>query len=522
MSVIKKDVISGFSVFLIALPLCLGIAMASNVPPVSGVIAAIVGGLISSWFGGAKLSIKGPAAGLIVISLSAVNELGAGDLSLGYKRALAVGVIAALLQIGLALSKRASMAEIMPPSVIHGMLAAIGVIIVSKQLYVMMGVSPTASKPLLLLFGLPNAFSHENPIIFFVGLLSLSIVLIWPLIKKMAFIPSAAVVIAVVIPCSILFNVDTAHDYSFLNHSYNVSSKYLLHLPNNFKEIISFPDFSFIFTLASMKYIIMFALVGSIESLLTVCAVDSMAPHAAPSDLNKDLLAVGIGNLISACIGGLPIISEIVRSKANIDYGAESNKSNFIHGLFLLVALLFLPSVMNLVMLSALAALLVYVGLTLASPKEFYHVYKLGWDQFAIFFITFIVTLGHDLLLGVFAGIAFKVIIHILTYRSFKTLFTPTINVKKNKTGITVLVRGTLTFVNYLILKNKLVALSEEGNHEIKIDLCGISFIDHTVLVKLKNIKSELPNIHFKIRKSPHLLRIYSDAPKSPRMRLGK
>ena len=506
---IKDDLVAGFSVFLIALPLCLGIAMASNFPPVAGVIAAIIGGLLGSWFGSAQLAIKGPAAGLIVISLAAVTDLGGGDLYLGYKRALAVGVIAALIQIIIALSKRASMAEIMPPSVIHGMLAAIGVIIVSKQLYVMMGVTPVESKPLLLLLGLPSALLKENPIVFFVGLISLSIVIFWPLLKRVSFIPSSIVVLCIVIPLSLVFHVSKEHDYAFLGHTYHLSQEYLLHLPKNFIHAICFPDFSIVFTWVSIKYIIMFALVGSIESLLTVCAIDSLAPKYAPSDLNNDLLALGIGNLVSSLIGGLPMISEIVRSKANIDYGAKSNKSNFFHGLFLLIAVILLPAVMNLIMLSALAALLVFVGFRLASPKEFVHAYKVGLDQLIIFLVTFFVTLFFDLLTGVAAGIVTKVIVHLFMFKSLRNFFKPIIRIRTKNNKAVIHVRGPLTFTNYLGLKNQIVELSNEGLEEIRINLGAIAFIDHTALTKLHTLKNEIPGVIVTVKQSQNLAIVY-------------
>lgn len=220
-----------------------------------------------------------------------------------------------------------------------------------------------------------------------------------------------------IIPLSIFLNLSVAHEYTFLGNSYSLGPSLLINLPHQFFDAIRFPDFSFIMSPLSLKFIIIFALVGSIESLLTVCAVDSMtrdsSPHSSGSDLNKDLLAVGVGNLLSALIGGLPMISEIVRSKANIDYGATSAKANFFHGLFMLIAVLLLPQVMNLIPLSALAALLVFVGFKLASPSTFIHAYKEGKAQFMIFCATLIVTLLSDLLIGVATGIFLSYILHL-------------------------------------------------------------------------------------------------------------
>ena len=458
----KNDLIAGFNVFLLALPLCLGIAVASNCPPVSGIIAAIVGGMAASWFGGTRLSIKGPAAGLIVIVLGAVSELGGGDPLLGYKRALAVGVIAAILQIGIAWARKATIAEMIPPSVIHGMLAAIGIIIVSKQAYILMGVPPSGSKPLTLLAHLPSALPHLNVLLFSLGLMAFVLTFVWPLFKKISHIPSSIVILSCVIPLSLYFKIGVPHVDTFMGYTYEVGPKDLINLPDHFLEGLSFPDFSNIWSGTSLKYILMFTLVGSIESLLTVCAVDCMAPQVAPSDLNKDLRAVGIGNLISALIGGLPMISEIVRSKANIDYGATSAGSNFFHGLFMLIAVVLLPEVLHLIPLSVLAAFLIYVGLKLASPQAFIHAYRVGIDQFILFVTTCVVTLVTDLLTGIGVGMALKLALHLIRRNKLKELFNPTITFKKFKNHIEIKIEGPLTFVSYLKVKKRIMDASKQ------------------------------------------------------------
>lgn len=336
---IKSDVISGFNVFLLALPLCLGIAIASQFPPISGIIAAIIGGVITSFFSGSQLSIKGPAAGLIAITLAAVEQLGGADPILGYERTLAVGVVAASIQILIALMRKAVLAEIIPPSVIHGMLAAIGIIIVSKQSYVMLGLQPGSASTLNLILHFPAAFFQMNPLLFLLGLLSLILLIFWPRIKKFCIIPSTLMILLILIPTALFLNMDKVHDYSFGDRAYNLGPEFLIHIPNNLIEAIRLPNFSAILSPASIKFIILFTLVGSIESLLTVFALDGIKKNSKPSNVNKDLLAVGIGNILSACIGGLPMISEVVRSKANIEFGAKTVKSNFFHGFFMFIAL---------------------------------------------------------------------------------------------------------------------------------------------------------------------------------------
>jgi MFS superfamily sulfate permease-like transporter len=490
---LKKDVVAGFSVFLLALPLCLGIAIASNFPPMAGVLTAIVGGMLASFLGGAQLSIKGPAAGLIVIVLGAVHELGEGDLLLGYKLSLAVGVVAALFQILIAVMKKAIIAEIMPPSVVQGMLAAIGIIVISKQSYVMAGITPMESESLGLLLSLPFEIAHLNPVIFGLGILSFAIIVIWPFLKKLAFIPASIVVLCAVIPLSLYFNLSTEHQYSLIGNSYSVGPRFLINLPMNFFDAIQFPDFSRIYSPTSLKYVLMFTLVGSIESLLTVCAVDSMTKR----------------NLVASLIGGLPMISEIVRSKANIDYGATSAKANFFHGVFMLIAVIFLPSLMNLIPLSALAALLVFVGIKLASPKEFIYAYEVGKDQFVIFLTTCVVTLAVDLLAGVAVGVLLKLVIHTMRGNNLKKLFNPTITVKKNNDRTYIQVEGPLTFVSYLKLKKMIINAALQTSHII-INLNAVTYLDHTVLKKLKTLSNEVENTTITIEENQKLVSFYN------------
>ncbi|MFA6037146.1 MAG: SulP family inorganic anion transporter [Legionellales bacterium] len=488
---LKNDVFAGFSVFLLALPLCLGIALASGFPAVSGILSAIVGGLIASFFGGAQLSIKGPAAGLIVIALGAITQL-------GYEATLAVGVVAACIQILIGVTRKAIIAEVMPPAVIHGMLAAIGIIIVSQQAYVMMGLTPEHAKPLELLWNLPFAIGDANPIIFGLGVLALVIAIIWPLLKKVAFIPSTIVILLITIPLSLYFNLNIT------------DPELLINIPSNILGALAFPDFSMILSPISIKYIIMFALVGSIESLLTVCAIDSIARQTHHSDLNKDLRAVGMGNLASSLIGGLPMISEIVRSKANIDYGATSIRANFFHGLFMLIAVIIFPSVMNLIPLSALAALLIFVGLKLAAPTQFVHAYTVGKDQLAIFLVTLFVTLFTDLLIGVLTGVILKLVIHMARGNNLMQLFSPITTVQKSDDTIHIIIDGPLTFLGYMKLRNIIAKASKEASHII-VDLDAITYLDYTVFNKIQTLPNEFEGVQISIEGNQELSHFYRE-----------
>lgn len=509
MNKLQKDLIAGFSVFLLALPLCLGIALASHFPPSAGIMTAIIGGIVTSFLGGAKLTIKGPAAGLIVIVLASVMELGQGDLFLGYKRTLAVGVIAAILQIIIALRKKAVIAEMMPPSVIHGMLAAIGVIIIAKQSYVLIGARPSAHSILGLIADFPLELSQANPIIIGIGLLALGIILIWPKIKTLSFIPSSVIVIAVTIPLSLYFDIKDTHTYHVFFNDYILDHSMLVTLPTHISHAIHFPDFSYLLTFASAKYIIMFAIIGSIESLLTVCAIDSLTKPKPATDLNKDLLSLGLANFCSSLIGGLPMIAEIVRSKANIEYGATSGLANFFHGFFMLLAAIAFTQYINLIPLSALAALLIYVGCKLASPKSFIHAYRIGTDQLAVFITTFMMTLLQDLLTGVMAGIILKLFFHILRGNNLKQLFTTQISLEHGENSNQIYVSGPLTFVSYLKLK-RLINHAILNKKSITIDFTYSNFVDHTIMAKLEQLKLVSNDVLLEITGMGHLKPLYN------------
>lgn len=489
------DLTAGFLVFLIALPLCLGIAMASSFPPIAGVLTAIIGGIVATWIGSSPLTIKGPAAGLIVIALGAVTELGAGDLALGYRRALAVGVIAAIVQIIFAFMKTGRLGEIFPPSVVHGMLAAIGVIIVSKQAHVMLGVTPTAKSPLALLAEVPHSIMNLNPEIAIVGALSLIVLFGLPLLpfKWTKRVPGPMAVLLLAVPLGIYFDLAHVHTYTMAQHTFTVGPQYLVKLSGDLISALTFPDFSVVTSAASIKYIVMFALVGSIESLLSAKAVDLLDPWKRKSNMDKDLLSVGVGNLIASCLGGLPMISEIVRSKANIDNGAYTRRSNFFHGIFLLGFVALLPGLIQRIPMAALGAMLVYTGFRLASPKEFVHSWQVGKEQFILFTTTLVVTLATDLLIGVAVGVALKIVMQmVVNHLSPSDMFKSHLKVESQQGQATITVEGAAVFCNYLALHSSVNKLIDDGVKHLSIDLSKTRFIDHTTMERLHDLEHAL------------------------------
>ena len=476
-----QDFKSGFFVFLLALPLCLGISIASGFPPVAGIFTAVVGGIVASFLGSARLTIKGPAAGLIVIVIGAVTELGMGDPVMGYKRTLAVGVVAAVVQIIFGFSKAGIIGEIIPKSVVHGMLSAIGVIIIAKQCHNLLGIVPTGKSPMSLLAEWPTHLLQSNPEVLLIGAVTLLLLVFWPKIAKgtLKAVPAAILALIISMALGAFFDFDHAHDYQFLNYNYHVDSSFLINLPSSFFSAFVFPDFSAITSFVSIKYIVMLSLVGSIESLLTVSAVDSLDPEKKNSDLNKDLIATGFGNLIASFIGGLPMISEIVRSRANIDNGAKTVQSNFFHGCLLLLSVALFPNVLHMIPAATLAAMLIFTGFRLASPSEFSHTYKIGVDQFAPFMVTFVVTVGVDLLLGVIAGIVCQLLINIYQGLGVTELF----NVKHEKSTesgeLKLKIYSPVGFTNSYKLK-KTLEESIPTNSKIVVDFSESSMVEHS------------------------------------------
>jgi len=492
----KDDMLSGFLVFLIALPLCLAISLACGYPAISGVFTAIIGGILSAFISNSELTIKGPAAGLIVVALGCVTEFGftggqdlAADYQ-AYRLALGVGVVAGVIQILFGVFRSGILGEFFPTAAVHGLLASIGVLVISTQVPIVLGVAASGT-PLERLASIPGYFMEMNPVIALIGGVSLVIMFGFPLIKnpKLKIIPAPMLVLLVAVPLGMYFDIGTEQIVAFAGQEASLGPRYLVDVPNNMFTALTFPDFSGVMTKTGITYIIMFSLIGSVESLLSAKAVDQIDPWRRKTNMDKDLLAVGIGNTAAAFVGGLPMISEIVRSKANIDNGARTRFANMFHGFFLLAFVALVPALIDRIPLAALAAMLVFTGFRLASPQEFVHMYKIGREQFIIFVSTVIGVLATDLLVGICIGIAVKAIIHVINGAPIGSLFKPSIKVENESDDTTIIkVDNSAVFSTWIALKNR---IGNESTKKVLVDLSGTKFVDHTVLANIEALAKE-------------------------------
>ncbi len=477
----RSDAIAGFLVSLIALPLCLGIAVASGFPPVAGLITAVVGGLVVGPWAGSPLGIKGPAAGLIAIMAAAVTTFGqlagpgAGPLA-GYQVALAAVVFTGALQIVLGWLKLGRLADFFPPAVAQGMLVYIGLFIISRQAYVLLGVTPTAQSPWGLLLGLPQAIRQAVWPVAGIGLLSLVLLMGLVTIRLAWFkrVPPPLVVIVLAV---------------MLGQWWRLEAKHLVRLPAELAQGLHWPDFSQVASLPMLQYTLMLTVVASLESLLISRAIVPLDPFRRPADLNRDLLASGAGNLLCGLLGGLPMITEVVRSSANVGYGAKTRWANVAHGLFLLLAVGLVPGFLQLIPLPALAALLILAGWRLAAPAQIGQTLRTGPDQLAVLLGTVFFILLTDLLSGLLLGLGFNLLLLWLLGADPRQLFRARVEVRTHAGKTRLLVRGNAVFSNFLPFRRQLEAQFPAG--PIEIDLAEARLVDHAFLEQLAHLQAD-------------------------------
>ncbi|GAA5093130.1 SulP family inorganic anion transporter [Chryseobacterium ginsengisoli] len=480
---IKENFPSGLVVFLVALPLCLGIALASGAPPLSGVIAGIVGGLVVGTLSNSNISVSGPAAGLTAIVLTAITDLGAFELF------LCAGIIAGLIQLILGFVRAGSISNYFPNNVIEGMLAAIGIIIILKQIPHALGFDKDYEGHESIFdnglnFGyFTELFGAVQPGAIIITLVSVGILITWDKVhtlKRIKMLPGALVAVVTGIVLNQIFKMTGS--------SLAIQPQHLVSLPvpqslDDFKNLVTLPDFTG-FTNPKVWIVgATIAIVASIETLLCIEASDRLDVQRRITDTNLELKAQGIGNLISSFIGGLPMTSVVVRSSANANAGATSKSSTIIHGILLLICVLSIPVVLNLIPLATLAAVLILVGYKLAKPATFKHFWHLGKFQFIPFVATVVAVVATDLLKGV--GIGLAISIFYILQGNMKRAYYLSKEKLDDADGITIKLAEEVSFLNKAAIKKTLKNI--KANSTVTIDARGTSYIATDVLEMIQD-----------------------------------
>lgn len=475
---LRNDVPASIVVFLVALPLCLGIALASGAPLFAGVIAGIIGGMVVAWASGSHLSVSGPAAGLTVIVFNAIESLG------GFSGFLLSVVLAGLMQIALGFLKAGLIGAFFPAAVIKGMLAAIGLILIIKQTPHATGydssfdgdesyMQETAESSFSELL---EALEGISPGATIVSMVSLLILICWEsgLIKRCQWLKLIPAPLIAVI-WGISYNI-WALQYA---PEWAIYEKHLVALPalgsvENFVAQLRLPDFSYLSNPMVYKVAATLAIIASLETLLSIEAVDKLDPHKRIAPTNRELKAQGLGNLFSGMIGGLPITAVIVRSSANINAGGQTRISCFLHGMLLLISVLFFADYLNAIPLACLAAILLQTGYKLAKPALFKEFYGKGWNQFLPFAITVLAILVTDLLQGIAIGMACGL------FFVLKANFHEAMTLTQHGSNYLLRLHKDVSFLNKALLRKHLSAIPNDC--ELIIDGQKALFIDHDIL----------------------------------------
>lgn len=495
---IKENFPSGLVVFLVALPLCLGIALASGAPPLSGIIAGIIGGLVVGFLSNSHISVSGPAAGLTAIVLTAITDLGSFELF------LCAGIIAGLLQLVLGFIRAGSISNYFPTNVIEGMLAGIGIIIILTQIPHALGYDKDfEGNETLFANGFnPNyfteLFSAIHPGAVIVTLVSVAILIAWdkvPALKKIKLIPGALVAVVAGISLNYIFKITGS--------SLEIGPDHLVSLPvpqsvDDFKNMIVFPDLQGFLNPKVWIVGATIAIVASIETLLCIEASDRLDSHRRITDTNLELRAQGIGNLISSAIGGLPMTSVVVRSSANANSGATSKLSAMIHGALLLICVLSIPFILNLIPLATLAAVLILVGYKLAKPATIMHFWHKGKYQFIPFIATIIAVVSLDLLKGV--GIGLLISVFYILQGNMKRAYYLSREDLDDADDITIKLSEEVSFLNKAAIKKTLKNV--KPNSKVCIDASSTSYIATDILEMIQdfaNIRAKEDDIEVQL-----------------------
>ena len=490
---LPKNIFSGFVVSLIALPLGLGLAIASEAPPIAGIIAAIAGGMVVSLLGGSHLTITGPGNGLVIVILSAIVGMGEGDLYQGYLYTLAAIMLSGLLLFIFGVFRLGALSEFFPTTALQGMLAAIGVGILAKQFHVMLGFTDVKGNTINQLVLIPNSIKNllSNPssdiiLASAIGVLSLAFLFLYARVRNSVFQLIPAPMWVVIASIGVMYYYDLV-----LKNPEVLGSNLMITLPDNLMASLPSPDFGKILTSEFMGYTLSITLVAVIESLLSIKAVDKLDPLKRRSNINKDLRALGIATGVSGFFGGLNVVTVIARSSVNVNNGGNNRSANFFHAAFLIVFILLFAKQIQKIPMPALAAILVYTGYRLATPENLLRIYKVGKEQAIIFLTTLVATLMTSLTTGILLGILTTLLVHIVLNKSgvlfYRNWLKPNVLMYlEEETGnYYVSVKNFCSFLNFFKLKAKLDEIPPSAHAIIDFSLC--EFVDHTVMEGLND-----------------------------------
>lgn len=495
---LKKDIPASIVVFLVALPLCLGVALASGAPLLSGLISGIIGGILVGSLSQSHTSVSGPAAGLAAVVLSSITELGAFEIF------LTAVVIAGIIQLAMGIAKAGFIANYIPNNVIKGLLAAIGIILILKQIPHAIGFDRDIQDDFTFLqqdgentfSELLSALNFIMPGALIVSSISILILVVWdktPL-KKLSFFPASLFVVLLGVILNFLFQ-------QFIP-SIAIQSAHLVNIPpvdtRNLGDYFYLPSIANLSNYHVWMVAFTIAIIASLETLLNIEAIDKIDPHKRLSPPNSELIAQGIGNIFAGFLGGIPITSVIVRSSVNIQSGNETKLSTILHGIFMLISILVLSPVLNLIPLASLAAILVVIGYKLAKVSLFKEMYQKGWEQFIPFIATVVAIIFTDLLIGVLIGLTVSVFY--LLQSNFRNPFVK----EENKLHIGEMVKlelpNQVSFFNKASIKETLWAVP--ANTKVLIDATYSDYIDNDVLEIIddyKNVVAPEKNIQLNI-----------------------
>jgi len=402
---LPQNVFAGFVVSLIALPLGLGLAIASEAPPLSGIIAAVAGGIVVALFGGSHVTIAGPGNGLVIVLLAAITTLGGGNLYEGYLFTLAAIILSGGLLFLFGVLRLGAMSEFFPASALQGMLAAIGIGILAKQFHVMLGLTTVPGATVEQLLRIPDSlmlFFGFHPFAGVLGLGSLIFLFLYSMIRNPYFhlIPAPMWVV--------VGSIGIGYYYTLvLNKAVPIDPELLIKIPDQLFSSLPRPNFKKIFDINFIGVVFSITLIAVIESLLSIKAVDKLDPKKRRSNVNKDLRALGLASIVSGFLGGLNVVTVIARSSVNANNGGTNRSANFFHAAFLVLFIVLLGDQIQRIPLTALAAILVFTGYKLATPENLIRIYKIGPEQAFIFLITLVTTLFTSLIVGIAVGILF-------------------------------------------------------------------------------------------------------------------